>query len=108
MALPRRTLPAMAKVRQKLPSDHIPDVRGDMRQKLLETGLRDKIKPGNRIAVTAGSRGIGGLNELLSGITDAMRSRCVAPFVVSALASAGGATAEGQTELLPRGGVTEQ
>src|SRR3954464_11217299 len=71
MALPRRSLPAMAKVRQQLPSDHIVDVRMDVNQKLREFGLRDKIKPGYRIAITAGSRGIGGLVELLSGIADA-------------------------------------
>ena len=46
MALPRRSLPAMAKVRQQLPSDHIVDVRKDVRQKLLDSGLRDKVKPG--------------------------------------------------------------
>src|SRR4051794_9518882 len=108
MALPRRSLPAMAKVRQKLPSDHISDVRKDVRQKLLDSGLRDKIKPGYRIAVTAGSRGIGGLIELLSGIADAVKSCSGEPFIVPAMGSHGGATPEGQAEILHRLGVNEQ
>ena len=108
MALPRRSLPAMAKVRQKLPSDHISDVRKDVRQKLLDSGLRDKIKPGYRIAVTAGSRGIGGLIELLSGIADAVKSCGGEPFIIPAMGSHGGATPEGQAEILHRLGVNEQ
>jgi len=44
MALPRRSLPPMAKVRQKLASDHVIDVRKDVQQKLRDSGLADKIK----------------------------------------------------------------
>jgi len=98
----------MAKVRQTLPSDHIADVRKDVRQKLLESGLRDRIKRGNRIAITAGSRGIGGLVELLSGIADAVKSCGGEPFIVPAMGSHGGATPEGQAEILRRLGVNEQ
>ena len=108
MALPRRMLPAMARVRQKLPSDHIADVRNDVRQKLLDSGLRDKVKPGNRIAITAGSRGIGGFIELLSGIADAVKSCGGEPFIIPAMGSHGGATPEGQAEILHRLGVNEQ
>jgi hypothetical protein len=108
MALPRRSLPPLAKVRQKLPSDHIEDVRNDVRQRLLDSGLRDTVKPGNRIAVTAGSRGIGGLIDLLSGISDAVKSCGGEPFIIPAMGSHGGATAEGQAEILKRLGVTQQ
>jgi hypothetical protein len=108
MALPRRSLPAMAKVRQKLASDHISDIHRDVSQKLLDSGLRDKVKRGNRIAITAGSRGIGGLIELLSGIADAVKSCRGEPFIIPAMGSHGGATAEGQAEILHRLGVTEQ
>ncbi len=98
----------MAKVRQKLASDHISDIHRDVSQKLLDSGLRDKVKRGNRIAITAGSRGIGGLIELLSGIADAVKSCRGEPFIIPAMGSHGGATAEGQAEILHRLGVTEQ
>jgi hypothetical protein len=83
-------------------------VRGDVRQKLLDSGLREKIKPGSRIAITAGSRGIGGLNELVSGIADAIKSCRGDPFVIPAMGSHGGATPDGQAEILHRLGVNEQ
>jgi hypothetical protein len=108
MPFPRRELPKMAHVRQKLPTDHIADVRRDVRQKLLDSGLREKIKPGNRIAITAGSRGIGAFTELLSGIADAVKSCGGEPFIIPAMGSHGGATPEGQSEILNRLGVNEQ
>jgi Domain of unknown function (DUF362) len=108
MPLPRRNLPRMAHVRQNLPSDHIEDVRADVKQKLLASDVRQKIKPGNRIAITAGSRGIGAFIELLSGIADAVKSCGGEPFIIPAMGSHGGATPEGQTEILNRLGVSEQ
>ena len=108
MAFPRRQLPAMTRVRQDLPSDHVENVAADVRRKLLEFGLREKIKPGNRIAITAGSRGIGSFVELLSGVADAVKSCRGEPFIIPAMGSHGGATAEGQTEILNRLGVSGQ
>ena len=95
----------MAHVRQNLPSDRIRSVAADVRGKLLEFGLREKIKPGNRIAITAGSRGIGGLIDLLSGIADAVKTCGGEPFIIPAMGSHGGATPEGQAEILNRLGV---
>jgi len=100
MALPRRSLPPMAKVRQKLAPDHVIDVRTDVQQKLRDSGLAHKIKPGDRVAITAGSRGIGAFVELLSGIVDAVRSCGGEPFIIPAMGSHGGATPEGQAEIL--------
>ena len=108
MAFPRRQLPAITRVRQDLPSDHVENVAADVRRKLLEFGLREKIKPGNRIAITAGSRGIGSFVELLSGVADAVKSCRGEPFIIPAMGSHGGATAEGQTEILNRLGVAGQ
>jgi hypothetical protein len=106
MPLPRRALPQMRPVRQRLRGDHIPDARADVREKLAASGLLRKIQPGQRIAITAGSRGIGGLVELLSGVVDAVRACGGEPFVIPAMGSHGGATPEGQSEILRRLGVT--
>ncbi len=107
MQLPRRPLPPMMRVRQSLPAEHIADVRRDVRQHLESFGVRQKIKSGNRVAITAGSRGIGGLVDLLSGISDAVKACGGEPFIVPAMGSHGGATPEGQTEILRRLGVSE-
>lgn len=107
MAFSRRGVPPLARVQQHLSSRHISNVRSDIREKLLAAGLKHRIKPGDKIAITAGSRGIGGFVELLNGIIDALKSAGGKPFLVPAMGSHGGATADGQTEILRRLGVTE-
>ena len=105
MPFPRREMPPMACVRQNLPADHIADVRADVREKLAGFGIAQKIRAGNRVAITAGSRGIGGFIELLGGIADAVKQARGEPFIIPAMGSHGGATPEGQIEILRRLGV---
>ena len=106
--LPHAPCPRMARIQQFLPTQHIPDVRTEVRERLLAAGLRNRIQAGHRIAITAGSRGIGGFIALLNGMADAVRACGGEPFLVPAMGSHGGATPEGQTEILRRLGVTEQ
>jgi Domain of unknown function (DUF362) len=108
LPFPQRDVPPLARVRQRLSSEHIADVRGETRARLLAAGLRDKIKPGARIAVTAGSRGMGGFVELVSGCVDATKECGGEPFVIPAMGSHGGATAAGQIEILRRLGVNAE
>ena len=98
----------MARVRQDLPAGRITNVRTEVRQKVADSGMLRKVRPGHRIAITAGSRGIGGLLELLSGIADAVKACGAEPFIIPAMGSHGGATPVGQTEILRRLGVNEQ
>ncbi|MGE0130583.1 MAG: DUF362 domain-containing protein [Blastocatellales bacterium] len=110
MPLPRKPAPRVARVKQHLPTDHIADVRGETRRKLIESKLLNQINsggPGARVAITAGSRGIGGLLDLLAGVVDAVKERGGAPFIIPAMGSHGGATAEGQREILRILGVNE-
>lgn len=108
MAFPRRAAPPMARVQQQLSSEHIADVRAESRDRLLGAGLGKRIKKGDKIAITAGSRGIGGFIPILSGITDAIRSAGGEPFIIPAMGSHGGATPEGQTEILRRLGINDR
>jgi hypothetical protein len=107
MPFPRRELPRMARVRQDLPADRIDDVGGDVARRLHDFGLARLVRTGDRVAITAGSRGIGGFIELLSGIARAVKACGGVPFIVPAMGSHGGATAEGQAEILRRLGVDE-
>lgn len=108
MELPRRPVPKMARVQQYLPTEHVADVRQETRQRLLEAGLSQQVTQGKRIAITAGSRGMGGFTELLAGIADAVRAVGGEPFLIPAMGSHGGAVAEGQTEILHRLGIREE
>lgn len=65
------------------------------------------MKPGMRIAITAGSRGIANVALTTKCIADFVRSRGAHPFIVPAMGSHGGATAEGQRAILEGYGITE-
>lgn len=97
----------MARVRQSFSDEHIADVRRETSERLLGAGLAAKISRGAKIAISAGSRGMGGFVELLSGIVDAVRAAGGEPFIFPAMGSHGGAVPEGQEEILKRLGVTD-
>lgn len=87
-------------VRQRLLSAPVRDVPAAVRSALLDGGLRESIHPGQRIAITAGSRGIDQIAAILKAVIEAVRERGAEPFIVPAMGSHGGATAEGQRALL--------
>lgn len=103
-------LPRMFKVRQKFSREHInkeeiPDIIFKL---LSEEKFASRIKPGMSIAITAGSRGIANVALITKSIADFVKSRGASPFVVPAMGSHGGATAEGQREILTGYGITEE
>jgi hypothetical protein len=104
-ALPRAAAPPLAAVRQQLRDDAVADVRGETRRRLEDSRLLAQLARGARIAITAGSRGVGGFAELLAGIADALRSAGAEPFLIPAMGSHGGASAAGQIEILRRLGA---
>ena len=107
MEFPRRPCPPVARIQQHLPGDRIADPRAEVRSRLEAFDLATKLHPGARVAITAGSRGIGGFIELLSGIVDAVKSAGAEPFIIPAMGSHGGATPEGQTQILRLLGVND-
>lgn len=66
------------------------------------------IKPGMRIAIGVGSRGIDHLPETVRTVADYLKRKGAKPFVTSAMGSHGGATAKGQIDVLAHRGVTEK
>ncbi|MBI9093945.1 MAG: DUF2088 domain-containing protein [Sphaerochaeta sp.] len=66
------------------------------------------ISPGMSIAVTAGSRGIRNNDFITKAIVDFIKSKGASPFIVPAMGSHGGATAEGQLEVLEHYNITEK
>lgn len=100
-------LPKMIKVRQLLDRSHIdPTEIPALVMKELEP-MRDRIKPKMSIAITCGSRGVANIAIITKAIVDFVKSCGAEPFVFPAMGSHGGATAEGQTEILTGYGVTE-
>ena len=71
-------------------------------------GLSQKVKKGERIGLTAGSRGIKDKPKVLKTIVSRLKDLGASPFIVPCMGSHGGATAEGQIEVLESLGITEK
>ena len=77
-------------------------------EQLSRPEISEKVKPGMEIAITAGSRGIRNVDVITKAIVDYVKEKKAKPFIVPAMGSHGGATAEGQVELLESFGITEE
>jgi len=100
-------LPRMVRIHQKFPEPPRLDIPSTVDRQLTEK-LISRIKPGARIAVAVGSRGITNLQQIVSVVVGWLKQNGAEPFVVSAMGSHGGATPEGQTEILAGYGISEQ
>lgn len=100
-------IPRFRAARQRFPKDRIADVGAAVHAALAAPGCIGKVKPGMRIAVCVGSRGIAGISLLTATVIAALKEAGAIPFIVPAMGSHGGATAEGQAEMLATLGVTE-
>ncbi|MCF3933887.1 nickel-dependent lactate racemase [Acuticoccus sp. M5D2P5] len=101
-------LPRMAPVRQIFEDTSLPDVDAALRESFRTSGVAERIKPGARIAVGVGSRGLADLPLLVRVTVDELKKLGAEPFIVPAMGSHGGATALGQERLLAGLGVTEE
>ena len=100
-------LPRLAKIRQNFAAPEVADVAAALRGQLAKPGVIDTVKAGMRIAIGIGSRGVAGIPTLARVTVEEIRQRHGLPFVVPAMGSHGGATAEGQRDVLANLGVTE-
>ena len=97
----------MVKVRQKFAAPEVADLIGTLRQELAKPGTGDRVKPGMRIAIAVGSRGVAQIETITRVTVEEIKKRGGIPFVVPAMGSHGGATAQGQQQVLAELGVTE-
>ena len=98
----------VVKVRQTFPRPRVEDVEGTVREQLRKEEITAAIRPSMSVAVTAGSRGIARIDEIIRAVVDGLKVMGAEPFIVPAMGSHGGATAEGQAEILASLGVTEK
>ncbi len=85
----------------------VTDPRKEIHEKLAAFGLKDKVKPGMRIAITAGSRGVDGMVAVISQIVQEVKACGGEPFIFPSMGSHAGATAEGQLNMLRSLGYTD-
>ena len=101
-------MPKMVRVRQKFEADKIDDVRAHMLQEMDKLSIDKAALKGKSIAITVGSRGIPSLPILVRAMGDKLKEWGAEPFVIPAMGSHGGGTAEGQLEVINSYGVTEE
>ena len=101
-------LPKVFKVRQHFQAVECEDVATEVEAKLTGLDLGQRIKPGDTVAISAGSRGIANMHIAIRGIVQHIQALGGAPFVVPAMGSHGGGTAEGQRAIIEGYGMSEQ
>jgi hypothetical protein len=102
------SLPKIFKLRQKIDAPHLEDVEKRVDELLDQFELSKKVRKGERVGLTAGSRGIKDKPKVLKTIIRRLKNLGTSPFVVPCMGSHGGATAQGQIEVLESLGITER
>ena len=100
------SFPRMAAAQQLLVTGQ--GFQGESSLSLDDPRVRDRIRPGMKIAVGVGSRGITHLHQIVASVLAKLKQLGAEPFLVPAMGSHGGATAEGQREVLASYGITEE
>ena len=101
-------LPKMVPIRQKFSAAEVKDIPGEIERLFQRDAKMKTIKRGSRIAVTGGSRGIHAIDKTILAVIRELKRLGADPFVVPAMGSHGGATAEGQRKVLAGYGITEE
>ncbi|WP_406697547.1 lactate racemase domain-containing protein [Singulisphaera sp. Ch08] len=102
------SFPPLARIRQSVPQPRLDDVPGTVRRLILESKIRERVKPGGTIAVGVGSRGITVIPTIARVTVDTLKEMGFRPFIVAAMGSHGGATPEGQRQLLAEYKITPE
>jgi len=98
----------IAKIQQSFVANEIRNIPRAIDNEFQKDEICSTIKPGMKVAITAGSRGIANIGLIIKEIGKQIKQRDGEPFIVPAMGSHGGATAEGQVEVLHSLGITEE
>lgn len=108
MSSTRAALPRMAEVEQRLYSRRVSDIGAAVESACKTSGLMRRMRPGDRVGITVGSRGIANLAAIVRTVVAVIRGAGGKPFILPAMGSHGGGTPEGQTAVLASLGVTSR
>jgi hypothetical protein len=99
-------IPGFLKAVQTLPDEQIPDIGAAVFDTLDARGARGRIRAGSSVCIPVGSREIAHFPVIVKAVADYVLSCGAQPFIIPAMGSHGGATAEGQAEILRSYGIT--
>ncbi len=101
-------LPRLVRLRQSFSGPKIDDVPTAVHDALAKLDLGTAIRPGQSVALTAGSRGIANIPVILRSTVRFLRELRAEPFIVPAMGTHGGCTADGQSRVLESYGITAE
>ena len=101
-------LPNMTRIQQQFEAPVLADLPAAIHAELDRINAATIVKPGETVAITAGSRGVANVDVAVKATVDYLKGLGAKPFVVPAMGSHGGATAEGQRSVLEHYGITEE
>lgn len=99
--------PRILRVKQQLEGPTLRDIPGTVRQSIQSLHLAGRVKAGQTVAITSGSRGVANIDRITRAVVDEMKALGLKPFIVPTMGSHGEAKAEGQVKVLEHYGVTE-
>jgi hypothetical protein len=100
-------LPRFVQIEQRFPNRAISDIPGRIKHELAQADFTQRLKPGTRLAIGVGSRGISNIAMIVKSVVEFWKERGVQPFLFPAMGSHGAATAEGQADVLAHYGIHE-
>ena len=99
--------PRLLLVRQSFPDRRIHDVAAEVHKQLSSSAFAGRLKPGARVAIGVGSRGIHNVATIVKNVVQYWKEQGMAPFIFPAMGSHGAASAQGQADVLAHYGITE-
>jgi hypothetical protein len=108
MNFQRSIIPRMVEIHQKIQSSKVKDVSSEVRKELRSIELSKSIAFGEKIAITAGSRGVAQYLNILATVVDEIRKAGGKPIIIPAMGSHGGASTKGQIKVLSSLGITKE
>jgi hypothetical protein len=100
--------PRVFVVRQNFPDRRLADIPATVQREMSQSGFGANLRPGSRIAIGVGSRGIANIATIARSVAQYWISRGMKPFIFPAMGSHGAATAEGQADVLAHYGIVEE
>lgn len=94
-------------VRQHFPDRSLSDIPAEVQKQLAASGFAARLKPGSRVAIGVGSRGIRNIDVIVRSVVQFWKEQGMQPFLFPAMGSHGAATAEGQASVLDHYGINE-
>src|SRR3954447_24382124 len=95
-------------VQQHFPDRSLSDIPGEVQKQLAAEQFGARLKPGSRVAIGVGSRGIRNIDIIVRSVVKYWKDQGMKPFLFPAMGSHGAATAEGQAMVLDHYGINEQ